>query len=162
MHNWLHERHGITRIAPFGGSRRERLVTGQLTDVARGATSLPAISDSESYFSRLGVSLRTLVSRAEQEGHCSQAEASRLLLPHFCGCLGTTVGVILLLGIDLVGRVVNGIFGLVDFRSQFAKLVPLAVESALKCWALADLLQEKIDWRIYSFARPVSRRPSAS
>jgi hypothetical protein len=49
--------------APFGSSKRERLVPGQLTEAARVATELPTtLADSESYFSRLSAPLRTLVS----------------------------------------------------------------------------------------------------
>jgi predicted nucleotidyltransferase len=66
--------------APIGSSKRERLVSDQLTDVARAAVGLLAIAASDPLFSRLAASLRTLVSRAQQEGHCSQVAASRLFL----------------------------------------------------------------------------------
>jgi predicted nucleotidyltransferase len=66
--------------APIGSSKRERLVSGELTDVARAAIGLPTLAPSESCFLRLAVSLRTLVAQAVQEGHCSQAAAARLFV----------------------------------------------------------------------------------
>jgi predicted nucleotidyltransferase len=65
--------------APFGSSKRERLVPGNLTELARASIGVPAVADSESYFSALSTRLQQLVSRAESEGHCDRATASRLL-----------------------------------------------------------------------------------
>jgi predicted nucleotidyltransferase len=65
--------------APFGSSKRERLVPGNLTELARASIGVPAVADSESYFSALSTRLRQLVSRAESAGHCDRATASRLL-----------------------------------------------------------------------------------
>jgi hypothetical protein len=51
-----------------------------LTEAARVATELPTtLADSEAYFSSLAAPLRTLVSQAEQQGHCSRPVALRLL-----------------------------------------------------------------------------------
>jgi hypothetical protein len=65
--------------APLGSSKREHLVPGSLTQVAVASIGIPMIMDSESYFSRLAVPLRTLVFQSEKEGHCSPGVAKRLL-----------------------------------------------------------------------------------
>jgi predicted nucleotidyltransferase len=65
--------------APFGSSKRERLVPGNLTELARASIGVPAVADSERYFSALSTRLQQLVSQAESEGHCDRAKASRLL-----------------------------------------------------------------------------------
>ena len=65
--------------APLGSSKRERLVPGSLTQVARASVEIPAMSDSDSYFSRLAEPLKTLVSQSEKDGHCSPRTTERLL-----------------------------------------------------------------------------------
>jgi len=64
--------------APFGSSKRERLVPGDLTECARASIGAPAIADSECYFSALSSRLRPLVARAESAGHCSGPAAAHL------------------------------------------------------------------------------------
>jgi len=65
--------------APLGSSKRERLVPGSLTQVAATSIGIPTKMGAESYFSRLDVPLRTLISQSEEEGHCSHSVATRLL-----------------------------------------------------------------------------------
>jgi predicted nucleotidyltransferase len=67
----------LSRRAPFGSSKRERLVPGRLTELARSCIGAPTIADSRAYFSALSSQLQQLVSQAETEGLCSGPTAGR-------------------------------------------------------------------------------------
>lgn len=68
----------LSNRAPLGSSKRERLVPGDLTQLARSSIGAPTIVDSQAYFSALSAPLRQLLSQAQSQGHCTGLTASRL------------------------------------------------------------------------------------
>ena len=68
----------LSHRPPLGSSKRERLVPGTLTEIARATITIPSITDSQAYFSVLSTATRRVLSQAKIEGYCTELTAKHL------------------------------------------------------------------------------------